>query len=280
MSFYCNCCNKNIDSSQKNRHFRTKLHINNQGKNEVVPDNNLIEKNIDTSDDFSIESTFNNANDDNYLNDFTSDKFTLTPVPETNKPAPKPATPMPNKYLENAIKSRQKAFKTPKIKDDCSVSSDNLFSSKPSKILGKERLELLARIRNYKQLFSDKLSKFKIKKNATKDELQEYLDEINAILETSQSDSFLNDSIFHLFQIVENVSIRTKYNLAGFTELLKGNVEFRNLVKILSSKYASFASVSPEIQVCFIIVSLGYITISKNQELSRISSQLNQPFNG
>jgi hypothetical protein len=139
-------------------------------------------------------------------------------------------------------------------------------------VVGKEHRALMARIRQYKQLFSKELKTFKIKKNPSTQELQQYLDEIQGILETQTQDTFQQEAIFHVLGLMEGVSTRfPQYNLTGLTALLKGNTEFNNLVRILAIKYGNtFSSVPPEYQFVLVLASSCYIVINQNRMNSRL----------
>jgi hypothetical protein len=65
--------------------------------------------------------------------------------------------------LQNLFQNKQRIESTlPSFikrhdKDTSSVKSDDIFSSKSTKILGKETQELLARVKQYKMIFPKKL---------------------------------------------------------------------------------------------------------------------------
>jgi hypothetical protein len=162
-------------------------------------------------------------------------------------------------------------------KDTNSVKSDDIFSNKnATKVVGKEIRVLLARVKQYKMIFPKELKTFKIKKNPTVQELTKYLDEMQAILDCQQQDSFFQQAVYQFLQISEGVSGRfPQYNLKGMTEMLRGNKEFNDLLKILTLKYGnSFSSVPPEGQMAFILVGTIYMCVSRN----RLELQINEPY--
>ena len=53
--------------------------------------------------------------------------------------------------------------------------------------------------------------------------------------------------------------------MKGITEALKNNVQFNELMKILSIKYGVFNNMPPEIQMGFIVVGTAFLTITNNK---------------
>ena len=145
-----------------------------------------------------------------------------------------------------------------------------------SQFLGKDRRQLLNRIAQYKELFSE-LKTFKIKKGSSVEELQAYIIEIQCVIETSSIDTFLMDSIYTVMNLIEPLTIKSKYcNITGLTNLLKSNKQFNSLTKQMLLKYNCYSNVSPEYQILLIIVSSVYITVNKNNNRSSIESYLNE----
>ena len=145
-----------------------------------------------------------------------------------------------------------------------------------SQFLGKDRRQLLNRISQYKELFSQELKTFKIKKGSSVEDLQAYIIEIQCIIETSSIDTFLMDSIYTAMNLIEPMTIKTKFNITGLTNLLKSNKQFNSLTKQIFLKYGCYSNVGPEYQCLLIIVSSVYITVNKNNNRSSIESYLNE----
>ena len=145
-----------------------------------------------------------------------------------------------------------------------------------SQFLGKDRRQLLNRISQYKELFSQELKTFKIKKGSSVEDLQAYIIEIQCIIETSSIDTFLMDSIYTAMNLIEPMTIKTKFNITGLTNLLKSNKQFNSLTKQMLLKYGCYSNVGPEYQCLLIIVSSVYITVNKNNNRSSIESYLNE----
>ena len=59
---------------------------------------------------------------------------------------------------------------------------DDVFSDQGTPILGKDRLILQKKISQYKTLFADELKGFKVKRNASADELKTSLEEMETIV--------------------------------------------------------------------------------------------------
>ena len=145
-----------------------------------------------------------------------------------------------------------------------------------SQFLGKDRRQLLNRISQYKELFSEELKMFKIKKNSSIEELKAYIIEIQCVIETSSIDTFLMDSIYTVMNLIEPMTAKTKFNMRGLTGLLKSNKQFNSLTKQIFLKYGCYSNVGPEYQCLLIIVSSVYVTVNKNNNRSSIESYLNE----
>ena len=85
-----------------------------------------------------------------------------------------------------------------------------MFSQNGSEILGRDKRILLTKIRQYKSLFPDTFKTFKIKINANIQELQNYLEEMDSIVECDSVEQFLLDSILQCIKLIEGVSSYTK----------------------------------------------------------------------
>ena len=111
-------------------------------------------------------------------------------------------------------------------------------------------------------MFPDTFKTFKIKVNANTQELQNYLDEMDSIVECDSVEQFLLDSILQCIKLLEGVSSYTKYDIQGLADLLKQNKQFHQLSKQLFIKYKLFNA-----------------TPIKNVKWGEIEQYLNQPVN-
>ncbi len=105
-----------------------------------------------------------------------------------------------------------------------------------------------------------------MKKNATPPELQQYLDEMEAIVNTSCVEQFVTHSILHYIKITEQVSTYTRFNV------LKVSVIF--LSKMLYIKYKIFSAMPIEMPMLMLISTSAYICQSAKYE-----GVLNEPVN-
>lgn len=155
----------------------------------------------------------------------------------------------------------------------------DIMDKKGSAILGKDKRELLVKIAQYKQLFPDELANFKVKQNASHEELQQYLDECDVIVGCSAMESFATDSILTGIQIVEGVSARTQsMNITGTSHMLKANPQFHKLCKQLYLKYGVFSQIPPEMQLIMLISTTAMVARSKNLGMhSDLNGFLDQP---
>ena len=131
------------------------------------------------------------------------------------------------KLIKQIEKDSSKQERTNKIK----INSDNdLYSDTPTEIQGKDKLLLIHKIKQYKNLFPDELKAYKIKPNASINELKAYIDDMDIILSTSNVDQFLTDSILQCIKLIEIPASKTKnFNITGLSDLLKANIQFHQL---------------------------------------------------
>jgi len=163
------------------------------------------------------------------------------------------------------------------MKENPKEEEDDLYSDRPTEIIGESKRNLLNKITQYKLLFPSELGKFKIKKNSNVDDLYLYLQEMDSIISTGNIDGFIFDGIFQSLKVIEGVSANFKnYNLTGLSEILKNNPQFCKLCKQLSVKYGVFSKTSPEIQLLFIVLTASYICALKNKQKDEIEKLLNQ----
>ena len=158
------------------------------------------------------------------------------------------------------------------------LADDNLFSEKGSEIFGRDKLQLINKIGQYKVLFPENVAiqKFKIKKNPTVEELQSYLVECSAIVETSCVESFVTDSILASMKMCEVLSTRTRFNIKGLSDMLRKHPQFNTLCKQLYIKYKVFSNIPPEAQMGLLVATSAYICYEKNKQEERNQSLLNK----
>ena len=145
-----------------------------------------------------------------------------------------------------------------------------------SQIMGRTKRELYNSIGKYKELFREELKNFKIKKNASVEELQSYISEMQVIIETTSIDSFLMDSLYTGLALIEPISQKTKFDIRGLSNILKTNIQFNSLTKQMLLKYGCYSNVSVEYQVLLIIISSLYVTVNKNNNRDNINNYLNE----
>jgi hypothetical protein len=158
---------------------------------------------------------------------------------------------------------------------------DDLFDDRGTILLGRDRLILLQKVKQYKTLFPDKLKSFKIKKNPSISELQSYLDEMEALVDISSVDEFLTESILGCIKIIEGASsYTTNYDVSGLSLMLKANKQFHTLCKQLYIKHGCFSNVPPETQLAMVVITSAYICTQKNKQKAKINSFLNEKITG
>ena len=145
--------------------------------------------------------------------------------------------------------------------------------------IGVERMRLIIRINKYKELFPDETKSFKLKKNATVEDLQENIKELELMSESGGMDSFMNDMILECIKGTEQLSTYTEnYNLTGLSALLKSNKKFNTLCKQLQLKYNLFINVPAEIQLILIVSTTAVLCMNKNKNKASLTSYLDEPY--
>jgi hypothetical protein len=207
-------------------------------------------------------------NEDGLFDDLNNNNFEYEETKEEN-------TKENIELIAGLEKQRKRASKIPK--SSVAEDDENLFSEKGTEIIGKDKRMLINKIRQYKLLFPEELKTFKVKKNATPKELQEYLDEFDCIVSTTNVDGFLMDGIVQSLKVIEGVSAMTQnYNVSGLAELLKLNPQFHKLCKQLFIKYGSYTQVDPETQMLFLVLTTAWICKNKNTNKSQLEAYLNE----
>jgi hypothetical protein len=170
---------------------------------------------------------------------------------------------------EKAEKAAEKAKKVAEkeASKKTKTNDEELFSKKGSELYGRDKLELTSKINQYKVLFPEnkKLQALKLKKNITVEELQMYVADCGAIVETDTVEAFVTDSILHCLKMVEIVSSRTRYNIKGPSEMLRANSQFNKLARQLYIKYKVFGSAPPEAQMLLLVATTALVCLEKNK---------------
>ena len=193
-----------------------------------------------------------------FLGNLTSDNFVAKPDKEVVKSQKQQekqqAREIKQLILQQARETKQQARmekqaqKQPQaLKQD--DDTDSLFGDTSTPMLGRDRIVLLTKVKQFKTLFGDnpEIKKFKLKKNPSVQELNDALIELQAIVDTGSVSQFAESAILQVIQMTEGISAHTNYDLTGLSMMLKANKEFHNLCKILYIKYSIFSKVPPEI---------------------------------
>ena len=230
------------------------------------------ELHYNTPDDISEVSL-----DNNFLSDLNADNYKEPPSLQEIRQEEKQQKAQKKSYdkLFKDIQKESKMLARPKkskYEDDSS-----LFDDQGTELIGREKRVLLSKIQQYKNLFPEELSKFKIKKNCSTSDLQLYLSEMESIVDTSSVEQFLSDSIIQCIKLTEGISTYTRYDITGCADLLKSNKQFHTLTKQMYIKYKVFDKVPPEWQLTILIATTAWMCKAKNAKKKEIENFLNQP---
>ena len=228
---------------------------------------------------------------DDFLGNLTSDKFVAKTVSDKEnakqqkqqqkeeKQQIREMKQMALQYAREAklqAKLEKQAKKSVKQDDD----TDSLFGDVSTPMLGRDRILLMTKIKQFKTLFSDsnpEVKKFKLKKNPTVQDLNDAIVELQTIVDCGSVETFCEGAILSVIQMTEGLTANTKYDLSGLSLLLKQNKEFHTLCKILYIKYSVFSKVPPEIQLVLIISITSSICMQKNRKKGELNAYLNSP---
>ena len=223
-------------------------------------------ENVDISDGYIAEIEPSEP----FLEELNTTNYTEPPTKEEQKNI--------EKSFKETLKQKTKHVKIQEKVNSVYESSD-LFDENGSEIIGRDRRVIINKLNQYRNLFPKELSKFKVKKGASTQELQAYLDEMQTIVETSSYDNFLTDSILQATKLIENGSKYTRHDITGCAEMLKANPQFNGLMKQLFVKYNVFHKIPCEFQLLLLVTTTAYICANKNKNKANIENYLNTPMN-
>ena len=215
-----------------------------------------------------LEAENEDISNDPFLDDLNNENFQEPPSEKEQKLQEK-------EYKEQAKIHKKNQLKEQKVNSIFETS--DLFDETGTEIIGRDRRVIINKLNQYRSLFPKELSKFKVKKGASIDELQAYLQEMSTIVECSSYDNFLSDSIIQTVKLIEGATQRTRYDISGCADMLKANPQFNNLLKQLYVKYNVFSKIPPEIQMVLLVSTTAYICINKNKNKASLTNYLNTP---
>jgi hypothetical protein len=276
-TFHCDLCKIDLDITSKNKHLKSFKHILARTTLEVNQKNEF-ESNEKENVTFSAPPPLLNESNSKTSTIKKDDYFSLDDLRNDSF--------QPNEVVLPPVKEKKNKKVKPKVlieDDNESVLTDNrdLFEDKdkPTLLFGKENLELLHKIKQYKILFPKELSKFRIKKKATTEELKAYIEEADVIISLTGVDTFVIDAILQTISVGEGFTKGSRYDISGLAMMLKMNPQFNSLAKQLYLKYGNFMSVPPESQMLLLVFTTTYICINKNNGKKQMNDYLNQPAN-
>ena len=236
---------------------------------------------MDDLSDNEVYEAFSEYEDDDFLDEFNNTNFQNKQIEKQNKiemDKLQKEQEKENKIRQKEYEKEMKLIEKESKKKPKKEKEDDLYSDKPTEILGKDKHILIAKLTQYKSLFPIELKNFKIKKNASVEELQKYLEEADIIINVNNLDSFMSESIFGAIKVIEGVSARTQnYDITGLSIMLKANKHFMNLMKQIFLKYQVFDATPIEFQALMIISTTAYVCRNKNKNKSNIEAYLNEP---
>ena len=215
-----------------------------------------------------LDAENEDISNDPFLDDLNNENFQEPPSEKEQKLQEK-------EYKEQAKIHKKNQLKEQKVNSIFETS--DLFDETGTEIIGRDRRVIINKLNQYRSLFPKELSKFKVKKGASIDELQAYLQEMSTIVECSSYDNFLSDSIIQTVKLIEGATQPTRYDISGCADMLKANPQFNNLLKQLYVKYNVFSKIPPEIQMVLLVSTTAYICINKNKNKASLTNYLNTP---
>jgi hypothetical protein len=231
----------------------------------------LHEENIITNEE-SEEPFIDLEASETFLEELNANNYKEPPTEQEKKAIEK-------SFKESTKQNNKKIKFNEKIQEKVNsvYESSDLFDDKGSEIIGRDRRVIINKLNQYRNLFPKELSKFKVKKGASVEELKAFLDEMGTIVETSTYDNFLTDSIIEAIKLAEGASKYTRHDITGCADMLKANPQFNALMKQMYLKYNVFNKIPIEIQLLLLVTSTAYICTNKNKNKAHLESYLNEP---
>ena len=180
-----------------------------------------------------------------------------------------------NKINSKITKAQQMEIKQRKLEEKIKEKEENKINES-TEIISKNKRSLLAKINKYKKLFKTELSDYKINKNASEDELKNHIINIQDILDSSEIDNYINDSIYHCIKMIEPFTSKTRYDITGLSSMLKLNPQFDIMCKKLMLKYNCFTNTPIEYQMVMLVSTSIYLTIQMNKSKPSMEQFLNE----
>ena len=257
---------------EKKTKGKKKVSIVVEEPSEPIIKESIIEEQIPES--FEIDDSFlSELNNSNYQKEQEEEQQKEEKLKQS-KELEKERIKQEKEFMKQIEKESIKQERTNKSK----INSDSeLYSDTGTEIQGKDKLLLIHKIKQYKNLFPDELKTFKIKPNASINELKAYIDDMDIILSTSNVDQFLTDSILQCIKLIEIPTSKTKnFNITGLSDLLKANIQFHQLCKKLYLKYGCFDKIPEEYQLVILVSTTAYVCKNKNCNKSELEAYLNE----
>ena len=220
-----------------------------------------------------------NDNNNNFLDEMENDKYVnqieLDKQQEKEDKKQDKIDMKQNKLDSKITKAQKMEEKQRKIEEKIKEKEENKINESTEIITKCKRL-LLVKINKYKKLFKTELSDYRINKNASEDELKNHIINIQDILDSSEVDNYINDSIYHCIRMIEPLTCNTRYNITGLSSMLKMNPQFDIMCKKLMLKYNCFSNTPLEYQMLMLVSTSIYLTIQMNQSKPAMEQFLNQ----
>ena len=218
-------------------------------------------------------------NDNDFLEEMQNDKYVnqneLDKQQEKEDKKQDKIDKKQNKIDSKITKAQKNEEKQIKIQEKENKINENKINES-TEIIGKTKRQLIAKINKYKKLFKSELSDYRINKNASEDELKTHITNIQDLLDSSEVDNYINDSIYHCIKMIEPFTNKTRYDLTGLSSMLKMNPNFDIMCKKLLLKYNCFTNTPLEYQMIMLVSTSVYLTIQMNKSKPAMEEFLNQ----
>lgn len=188
-------------------------------------------------------------------------------------------TPIDSKNIINELNDFKPRNLKPKPRNDKFIDLYDEIDSTP--IYGEKRLSLLGQINRYIAEYPDILKNYKIDKNASEDELNEHIKQINIMIQENESNfnQFLTDGILIIFEQLEKKFEDTSFDFTNTSKMLRDDENFHKLMKRLYCKYSVFHYVNEETQLGMIVLSTMMINIHINKHKKKMTDKYSDILN-
>jgi hypothetical protein len=183
----------------------------------------------------------------------------------SRKKAPKTAEPVP--LLPPPAPLDDFPIPLPTRPSPPSFRDEDIFAPRTTPLFGKERREVLQKIKEFRALFPDELKGFKCSPKASLEELKGLLEEMETVVSVGSVTKICDEAVLMAVQAMEHVTSRSHYlDISGCSQTLRSNPEFARICKVIWVKHRLLTQAPPELQLVLIVGSQALVCAQLNRK--------------